>query len=410
MFSVTISSENQSEDTVPLTTEYQRGRLDAPRGRPSVPDQRRATMSTLSIIQKTITAVLVVTAAALVIGQVLGQPLLIGYVETGSMVPTLQVGDGFIAIPTALAGDVGEGTVVTYEAQTLGGGGLTTHRVVRETENGYITKGDGNPFTDQDNGEPPVQDPQIVAVALQINGELVVLPSLGNAALAVQQIVRAAISRVGGDSIGGVGVTTTGVGVVLIVGSLLYGLFESEGRSPERSTSRDGMISGWLVLGGIILVLGLPVMTSMVVPTETSTARILSMESPDPTNPVQVEVGGSSELSYGIENSFYLTKVVILEAPSPGVEFSDTVITVERGETASVTQTLYAPNETGTYARSRSEYHYIQVLPVSVIEGLHSIHPYVAMSVITFLLISPVVGLYLLVFGLQPIAIRSVHD
>ena len=35
----------------------------------------------------------------LILGSVLGQPITLGYVETESMSPTLEPGDGFIAVP-----------------------------------------------------------------------------------------------------------------------------------------------------------------------------------------------------------------------------------------------------------------------------------------------------------------------
>ncbi len=118
----------------------------------------------LSQAAEVIVAALVI---AMIAGQLLGQPAVVGYVETGSMSPTLEPGDGFVAVPAALAGPIEEGDVVTFRAEQLHGGGLTTHRVVGETERGYVTRGDANPFTDQDGVEPPVKDDQIVAVAWQ---------------------------------------------------------------------------------------------------------------------------------------------------------------------------------------------------------------------------------------------------
>src|SRR6056297_1685104 len=129
---------------------------------------------------------LLVAVAALVVGQLLGQPILLGYVATDSMEPTMDAGDGFVAVPSPLAGDVSEGDVVVFEAEQLHGGGLTTHRVVGETDRGYVTRGDANPFTDQDGGEPPVKRAQIVAHALQVNGEVVVIPNLGTGVTALQ--------------------------------------------------------------------------------------------------------------------------------------------------------------------------------------------------------------------------------
>ena len=131
-------------------------------------------------------ALVVLAIVALLAGQFLGQPVLLGYVETGSMAPTLNPGDGFVAVPAALAGPIDEGDVVTFRAEELQGGGLTTHRIVGQTDRGYVTKGDANPFTDQDGSEPPVKRPQIVAVALQVGDGVVTLPNLGVAVTGVR--------------------------------------------------------------------------------------------------------------------------------------------------------------------------------------------------------------------------------
>jgi len=49
------------------------------------------------------TVVLVAVLVSLVIGQALGQPVLLAYVESGSMEPTIDEGDGFVAIPSVVA-------------------------------------------------------------------------------------------------------------------------------------------------------------------------------------------------------------------------------------------------------------------------------------------------------------------
>jgi len=62
---------------------------------------------TLSITLQ-VAAVLVV--ASLIVGQYLGQPVLLSYVETGSMQPVLSPGDGFIAIPPRSRAESGSAT------------------------------------------------------------------------------------------------------------------------------------------------------------------------------------------------------------------------------------------------------------------------------------------------------------
>jgi len=67
---------------------------------------------------------------------------------------------------------------------------ITTHRVVDEAERGYITRGDANPFTDQDSGEPPVQEAKIEAVAWQPAGEVLVILWLGTAVEGIQSTLQ----------------------------------------------------------------------------------------------------------------------------------------------------------------------------------------------------------------------------
>jgi len=78
--------------------------------------------------------VFAVVVLALIAGSLLGQPVLFSFVTTESMSPTIQAGDGFVVIPSVLVDDVGEGDVVVFDAQEIEGGGLTTHRIVGETE------------------------------------------------------------------------------------------------------------------------------------------------------------------------------------------------------------------------------------------------------------------------------------
>ncbi len=47
-----------------------------------------------------------VLVLALIVGALVGQPVLLSFVVSGSMSPTIQEGDGFVAIPEQVAGDI----------------------------------------------------------------------------------------------------------------------------------------------------------------------------------------------------------------------------------------------------------------------------------------------------------------
>lgn len=122
--------------------------------------------------------IVVAVAVVLVVGMLLGPPTLVSYVGSGSMSPALSTGDGFVAVPAAIAGppDVGD---VVYESETLASGSLVTHRVVAETEEGFITQGDANAVTDQAAGEPVVTPERIQASALTVGGQVLAIPNVG---------------------------------------------------------------------------------------------------------------------------------------------------------------------------------------------------------------------------------------
>ena len=148
-------------------------------------------------VETVVTVLLVILVVSMVAGQVLGQPILLSFVTTDSMEPTIDPGEGFVAVPSFLTDEPEAGDVVVFQARELHDGGLTTHRVVERTENGYVTKGDGNPFTDQDGPEPPVTRGQVVAEALQVNGNVITIPFVGSTILAIRSIVAVPLSVFG---------------------------------------------------------------------------------------------------------------------------------------------------------------------------------------------------------------------
>ena len=374
-------------------------------------------MNFRSLAGSGLTALLVVLVVAMLVGQQLGQPIVLGFVLTGSMnaePANMAPGDGFIAVPPAIAGDVEEGDVVTFEAQQLQGGGLTTHRVVGETDQGYVTQGDANPFTDQDGPEPPVQESQIKAVALQTGGDTVVIPRIGLAVLALQDAFGFAATFLSGiPGLGGLAEGNAGSSMVL-VGLLLLGYSlaaEAVGGTNrrsggDRSRDRRGKTSAVLVLFVILLLITVPATASMVIPSGTDDITIVSSQSPS-SSPTVIERGGSVEYAYNFTNDGFIPRIATVSAASTGVDVAQRSLTAPRGETASTTVTIHAPEETGAYVRSVSEWQYVQFLPAPVILSLHAIHPFAAVAAINAVIIVAVTAVYVPAVGLKPFRFRD---
>lgn len=369
-------------------------------------------MNLRSIAGSGFTVLVVALVVAMLLGQQLGQPIVVGFVITGSMSPTLEPGDGFVAVPSAVAGDIDQGDVVTFHARELDGGGLTTHRVVGETDEGYVTQGDANPFTDQDGPEPPVQSSQIVAVAFQFNGEVVVIPQIGTVAMGLQSAIGAvagllgAIPGLAGFADGDVGSVMTGAGLLLLGYSIIGERIGSDRKRTGRERSGRRTTSAFLILFVILLLITVPATASMVIPSGTNDITIVSSQSPS-QNPTVIERGESVEFEYTFTNDGILPRVAVIDPASTGVEISNRVLAVSRGETQTATATIHAPDETGAYVRSVSERQYVQLLPTSLIVSLHDIHPYVAIACINAVIVVIVTSIFIITVGLQPFRFRS---
>jgi len=334
---------------------------------------------------------LVLVVVVLVAGHLLGQPILLGYVETGSMEPTLEAGDGFVAIPSAVTGDPEPGDVVVFDAQEIEGGGLTTHRIVEETEAGYITQGDANPFTDQDSAEPPVQDAQIVAVAPQPTGDVLTIPYLGLAVMALNDGFDGVQSWFGSifgfQSADG---TTTLAYVLLAISIVAYAIETLRERRERDLESRLGRDSGRqldarTICAAFAILVAVAALASMTIPAGTHSYDVVSAQSPS-DRPLVIEQGTTESIEYATGNSGLIPVLVSLEPGGEGVHTDDELVTIDQRSDFDTSVELTAPDETGAYQRHVTEYRYLYVLPAPLIGGLATINPWLPVIVITGLL------------------------
>lgn len=330
-------------------------------------------------------AIALVLLLSIIAGAVLGQPILLSFVETGSMEPTLDAGDGFIAIPSAISGDVSEGDVVVFEAEEIEGGGLTTHRIVDETDRGYVTQGDANPFTDQDSNEPPVQDAQIVATALQIDSSVVAIPQLGTAVLAAQSTVDD-LQRWLAVTFGtrlflgtqGLAFVLLALSIVLFVADVIRERTSRstnvDARSYDRSRTRSAVPRFRLFAIGCAAVLVLAASAAMLLPAGTTELGIVSAEF-SAESPTTIEQGTTGEIPYGLENDGVLPVVTYLDAETEGMETTPEQAELGPRSTAAASIHVEAPDETGFYRYYVTEYRYLAILPSGVIDWLYNRHP-----------------------------------
>lgn len=333
---------------------------------------------------------LVIILASLVLGQVLGQPVLLAYVTSGSMEPTISEGDGFLTMPAAVTGPPSEGDIVTFRAQGIEEGGLTTHRIVDETGQGYITRGDANPFTDQDGGEPPVTSDRIVATAVQIGGIVITIPGLGVAIEAIQGGLGVAVSTVIGAtgldlslSSGSAGSWLFGLGLVVFVISLRP--TDDEGVDRDRTVTRGGeseSIDGRSVSILLLILLLVPANAAMILP---SGQTPVTIDGAEVASAERVAAGDPVETEFRAQNNGLVTVLLVFEPADEDVTIDPATSGISSGQSASSTVTVPAPEPDVERTVVITEYRYIVLMPESVILTLHELHPVVALGAINLL-------------------------
>lgn len=322
-------------------------------------------------------AAVAVALIAVLAGSLLGQPVLLGFVETGSMEPTLSPGDGFVAVPTPLAGGIDEGDVVTF----YGPDGLTTHRVVDVVDGGFVTRGDANAFSDQADGDPVVTREQVVAVALAVDGTVVSVPGIGALAEGARGVIAALAGAVG---LSGDPAQLAAVLLAVTVTALVLDELLAEGRersTTERSVGRD---VGYGALTVVVIVVGVVVVAataSMVLSTGATTLPFDAVEPAD-ADRGGIPLGESQQVAVSLSNPGVLPSVAVLEAADDRGQVSGDAVVVGPRSSTTVNATLFAPSTPGRYEAAVVQYRYVGVLPPSVVGRLHAVDPWVARGTI----------------------------
>jgi signal peptidase len=128
--------------------------------------------------------VAIIALAAMLAGRVAGYRMLV--IRSGSMTPTLPVGDVIVSRPVRPSG-VGAGDIVTFRDPALRNA-LVTHRVVSKTTRGetvaFVTKGDANTAVEHWN----------ISSTGTLGKEVVTLPALGRMLAAVESPIALTIA------------------------------------------------------------------------------------------------------------------------------------------------------------------------------------------------------------------------
>jgi len=293
---------------------------------------------------------LIIIALLVLLGGVVAGPLQLSYVHSDSMEPTIEEGDGYLLIETT-ATDTGE--IVTFWSETRDE--YVTHRIVDQTDGGYITRGDNNEQTDQSMGHPIVTEEDIVGVVVTVGDTPLVIPYLELVVVFLKQYWLILIA-------------------LLFLPPLVTSSIRPDG--PIRAEDVFKPLFTMLLLTGTVMV---------TLSTITLPVTYTAVEDPNPTADLTVETGGEGVLEIPLSN-FGSSPIVHTE-----VESDDGTVTQEERSRSTVLQ-LIVPRkmETGSYQTEVTVYTYPATLPSPLISYLHTIHPYAAAGGTVAALVLPV--------------------
>lgn len=301
-------------------------------------------------------------------------PVQLSYVYSGSMEPTIEQFDGYVLIRTA---DANVGDIVTFwssERDTY-----VTHRITGRSNQGFITKGDANPTTDQAAGSPYVDREDIRGRVLTLRGSPVLVPGLGEFARFVRTH-RAPIAGLLGSA---------------LLAALLRGRTASR---PSRSVPRVRDVLWPVFVVAVISAIGLQFAGAQ---TKQMTYVALSSETDGPN---RLTVGEAGTDSFTINRSELPMTAYVVSADRM------TITNQTRNDsTITVSVRIPPPTHTGVVTTTVTVNRYVTVLPMGIIRRLHGIHPFLAGATTVGVTMLPLVVLVTLAIdGKQPI--RSVES
>ena len=289
-----------------------------------------------------------------------GAPVQLSYVYSDSMEPTIGVNDGYLVIP---AGEVTAGDIVTFWSAEKSA--YVTHRIVGNSDTGFITQGDNNPSTDQRSGYPAVSRDEIVGKVLTVDGSPLLIPYLGGGISSLQR------------------------NLPLVLGALAgaMGLYSIRATGPKQ---RRGLSRVQDIFQPLFVICFISITCLLAYGGGGHTVTLVAVSSPGLSDaPNTVSLGSAKPVAFTLtqDASPLMHRVV----KTHGM----TVTSEVRNATAiQVSGSVTPPVSIGPVPVGASITQYPAVIPRSLVEWLQSIHPLLASGTCSFLLLAPFWVLY----------------
>ncbi|AMQ19536.1 signal peptidase I [Thermococcus peptonophilus] len=307
------------------------------------------------LLEGIITAVIFMILVASVVGFILDRPILVSYAYSESMTPTINKGDLFFMNPLSRNADVGD--IIVFHRSD----GWTVHRVYAIVDGKYVTKGDLNVATDQQDGAyPEVKPTDVAGKVVQISNHPLVIRGGGDFIVSLRKRLTNVYAIV----------------IIVILGGLLTFSGSSTGRSRRKSKrSRFIRIQG-KTLYGIVSVLMISGFLAVVIASWGTLAFTYSSTLAGGQREGWYLPGTTFEKNLSVENHAVYPFYYFFKDDSGRVELKTTGFRLAGGEAQNLSLTVTVPEDTRIYREEVSVRSYPALLPYSLINWGYSISPY----------------------------------
>jgi len=317
-----------------------------------------------------LTLIMLVFMLTSVVGYLLDRPILLSYVTSESMSPTLEKGDLFVINPFA-KGKVGD--IIVFKLRDR----WTVHRIFAETSGGYITKGDNNIATDQQDNGSPVKKGEVAGVVVTVFGKPLKIPMVGNY---IQELSK----------------RSSNVFVAIAVIALGSILMTRDSDSKKKKRKKKAIIIRYKTLYAIVSSIFLAMFVISVVASWGSVGF----------NYISTKAGNQQEGWY-LPNSEFVRKITIknralypttfvLSPKSDRVTLDRSIFTLQGREERYVNVHVRVPSDTRVYYELIDVYSYPSMLPSDAIGSMWKVSKYLPLIALTSEIGAVLAGVYLL--------------
>ncbi len=286
-----------------------------------------------------------------VTGFILDRPVLISYVTSDSMTPTLNKGDLFLINPFS-KGKTGD--IIVFKMN----GHWTVHRIYAETSEGYITKGDNNVATDQQGGRSDaIRKEDVVGTVVTIFDKPIKVPYVG---MYIQEFSKSTKNLY-------IAI------VVIVLGSILL---TAGGKDRVRKRKKRVVKVKYKTLYTIVSAVTIAIILISIVATWGTVGF----------NYASTLAGGQKEGWYlpntefdrpiVIENKAFYPMYYILSPKGDRIALDKTDFMLMRNEKENINVHVKVPANTKIYYEQIDVYTYPPLLPTDLIKRLWNLNPY----------------------------------